>query len=74
MTLRDEITELVQGGPRRVERPSDAAETDVTPEDVTNLRNAVRELQQAVVRLAEEVDNLRGGSAAPAKSSGARRR
>jgi hypothetical protein len=59
VTVRDEIVELVQGGDRRVDRPADASETDVTPEDVANLRNAVGELQQAVVRLAEEVDSLR---------------
>jgi hypothetical protein len=56
MGLRDEIAELVSGGDRRVDRPADAAPSDLTSADIANLRAAVTELQTAVLRLAEEIE------------------
>jgi hypothetical protein len=61
LTLAEEVNELVRGGQRRLERPEDATAKDLTAEDITNLRNAVAELQEAVVRIAGEVDSLRHG-------------
>jgi hypothetical protein len=55
MTTRDDIAQLLQSRPRQEGGTEDAGV------DINNLRAAVRELQDAVIRLAEEVDRMRGG-------------
>jgi hypothetical protein len=54
VTLRDDIAGMLRGP--RTNRPSEATEEDVTAADLHNLQAAVTELQQAVVRLAEEIE------------------
>jgi hypothetical protein len=52
MSLRDEITKLLQGA-RPHEKPTEAIQI------AENNRAAIQELQEAVARLAAEVDELK---------------
>jgi hypothetical protein len=53
MTVRDEVVAVLQSRPRQEGGADDAGV------DINNLRAAVRELQDAVIRLAEEIDRDR---------------
>ena len=53
VSVRDEVVGMLQDGPRIADR----LEVEIQP-NLTNLRIAVGELQNIVVRLAEEIDRL----------------
>jgi hypothetical protein len=55
MGLKDEIERMLSSGPR-VERAVDAPDEAMVVPDIQNLKAAVGELQQAVVRLSEEIE------------------
>jgi hypothetical protein len=53
MTVRDDIVQILQSRGRQEGGTADAGA------DINNLRAAMRELQDAVVKLAEEIDRDR---------------
>lgn len=59
MSLRDDIIRILQSRGRQEGGTADAGA------DINNLRAAVRELQDAVIKLAEELDRDRAGLASP---------
>jgi len=50
MSLRDDVIKILQSRPRQ-----EGGEAEPGP-DIENIRAAVREVQDAVVRIAEEID------------------
>jgi hypothetical protein len=57
MSVKDDIIKILQSR-GRVERGT----TDEPEPDIVNVQAAVREVQDAVVKLAEEIDSLSAGS------------
>lgn len=53
--VREAVTRILEGA-RRVERQASDISTEALQADLENLRAAVRELQEIVVLLAEELD------------------